>query len=126
MADMPGGVPETWSGSTPEYYIYWAMFRLGYKDRFDYQVSYAGGRQLKGGTVIDFFIPELNMAIFVQSIRYHYASFEQTIADSMIRAMLEGQGIKVIYIDEADALSNPTFYLLEATKGQDHSLMATR
>ena len=126
VADYPTDLPDDWEGSIPEYFVMWALFKLGYKDRFDYQKPFGGGRLQKGGTVIDFYLPELNLVIMVQSVRYHYTQIEQRIADNLIRAMLLSSGYRVVYIDEEDALSNPIFYVQEALKGIDMSRMAGR
>jgi len=50
--------PVDWAGSAPEYYVYQALFRLGYKGRFQYQSPLWGGRAVKGGVVIDFYISQ--------------------------------------------------------------------
>lgn len=121
MADIPQTIPEDWAGSIPEYYAFWALLRLGYDGQFEYQEASLGGRLQRGGTVIDFYIPDLNLAIMVQSVRFHYANPEQNTADTLIRATLTSIGYRVVYIDEEDILQNPIYYILEALKGIDHS-----
>ena len=44
----------------------------------------------------------------------------QRTNDKLIRAQLEGQGIKVIYIQEADALANAIFFVQDALRGVEH------
>jgi hypothetical protein len=116
--------PADWIGSRPEFAIWWALLRLGMKDRFSYQTARMGGRLTKGGAVLDFFIPEFNLAINVQSTYWHYATTSQRMAGELQRAQLEGMGINIIYIDEEDALRDPLYYVKEALEGRDHSRMA--
>lgn len=113
--------PDWWMGSLPEWLIYWALLKLGLKDQFTYQSSRMGGRMVKGGAILDFYFADLRLAINVQSIYYHYVTAARRMADALQRAQLEGMGIKVIYIMESAALSNPLFYVKEALRGIDHS-----
>ncbi len=117
--------PADWTGSRPEWAIYWALLNMGKKDGIDfiYQSSRMGGRLSKGGVVIDFlFLDPPNLAINVISRYYHYATTPQRTADELQRALLEGQGLKVIFIDETDALRNPKYYVQDALNGIDHSV----
>jgi hypothetical protein len=122
MATPP---PATWSGSKPEWAVYEALTELGYvagRD-FSYQSPIAGGRLEYGGAVLDFVISVLGIAINVQSIYYHYADPYIHRRDEMVRTMVEGMGLKLIYIDEEAALANALFYVKEALMGIDHSRM---
>ena len=80
-----------------------------------------GGRQEKGGVVLDFHFPFLDLAINVQSSYYHYTSSQLRAGDALRKAQLEGYGIKVVYIDEDDALRNANYYVKDALKGISHS-----
>ena len=111
-------VPADWLGSKPEYYAWWALRKLGIE--FSYQYPRFGGRLLLGGTVIDFFLPNYNLAINIQSDYWHYRDAEMRASDAMQRVQVESSGTRVIYIQEADILENPIFYIQEATKGQEH------
>lgn len=116
-------VPPTWTGSKPEWAVYKALIQLGYepdKD-FTYQSAIAGGRMDYGGAVLDFVIPSLSLAINVQSVYFHYADPSARRRDALIKAMVEGMGLKLIYIDEEDALANALYYTKEAIRGIDHS-----
>ena len=117
--------PSDWPGSTPEYYVYQSLIKLGYKEGLDfiYQSALAGGRLEYGGAVLDFVIPGLRLAINVQSVHYHYADPDAQRRDAMVRAMVSGQGLRLVYIDEEDILRNPLYYTQEALAGRDHSLM---
>lgn len=113
--------PEFWLGTIPEYLVYQALTRLGVE--FDYQSRQMGGRQERGGAVLDFYIPDYNLGINVASIYWHYGRPEQVANDQLQREALEAQGIRIIYIDEADVLRNAFWYVQEALKGIDHSQM---
>jgi hypothetical protein len=117
--------PPNWKGSKPEWAVYDALTKLGYLSGrdFTYQASIAGGRLEYGGAILDFVIFAINIAINVQSTYYHYADPYVHRRDEMVRAMVEGMGLKLIYIDEEDALANALFYVKEALAGIDHSKM---
>ena len=114
-------IPNWWMGSRPEYFAFWALLKLGYKNRFTYQSSKMGGRLSKGGAVLDFFIPELSLAINIQSVYFHYASTRDRVAGELQRAQLESMGIRVIFIDEQDILRDPIYYVSEALAGREHA-----
>ncbi len=78
---------------------------------------------LAGGTIIDFFLPELNIAIFVNGLYWHYNDPADIAQGHVIQTALEGQGIKVVFIDEDHAMANAKYYVEEALLGQDHSRM---
>lgn len=118
--------PETWVGSRPEWAIYHALLSLGKKEGVDftYQSSQLGGRMEKGGAVIDFlFYDPPNLGVNIQSTYYHYREVSQRVKGAMQRAQLEAYGIKMIYIDEEDALKAPRYFVMEAMAGRDHSQM---
>lgn len=117
--------PLGWSGSEPEWAVYWALVRLGLKDGedFTYQASFAGGRQDYGGVVLDFYVHNLGIAINVHSVYFHYLTEERRVADIYGQAMVTSWGITIIYIDEEDALRDPIYYVREALQGRDHSIM---
>ena len=112
--------PADWMGSRPEWAIFWALLRLGYKDRFTYQSAKMGGRLARGGAVIDFEIPELNLGINVQSIYYHYRTTALKVAGELQRAQLESQGTRLIFISEENALRDPIYYTKEALSFREH------
>lgn len=118
-------IPNWWTGSTPEYYIYWALMHYGLRDGIDftYQSPEMGGRLDKGGAIIDFYIMATEIGINVQSAYWHYSSTTRRAIEAMQKAQLESYGITMVYIDEEDALVNPVFFTGEALRGIDHSLM---
>ena len=117
--------PTDWPGSKPEFYVYQALIKLGYKEGLDftYQSALAGGRLEYGGAILDFVVPSLRLGINVQSVYYHYADPEARRRDAMVRVMAAGQGLRLVYIDEDDILRDPLFYTKEALAFRDHSLM---
>ena len=110
--------PEDWMGSRPEFAVFWALTRL--KVEFNYQTSFLGGRLTKGGAIVDFEIPSLNLVINVQSNYWHYGSSGKIASDKAQRIALEGLGLTVIWIQEDDVLRNPMFYVREALNFREH------
>ncbi len=106
--------------TAPERAVAGALTKLGVS--FTSQSSMIGGRQTKGGAVVDFEIPSLNIAIAVQGLYWHYGA-RRSGRDALQRVALESRGVKVIYIDEDHALQNALFYVKEALEGKDHSRM---
>ena len=73
MQEM-AAVPVGWEGSLPEYIVYRTLQRLGLQPGIDfrYQSPLMGGRQERGGVVIDFmFSNPPGLAINVQGTFYH-------------------------------------------------------
>jgi len=117
------GIPESWGGSSGEYLVMKALYELGYSGRFNYQYPLFGGRTARGGTVVDFYIPELNLALMVQSLYFHWSKIEQLTNDRIIRSELEGAGIRVVFLDEEDIANDAVYYVKDAINGIDHSLL---
>ena len=118
-------IPPSWPGSLPEYIAYTTFISLG-KDPnrdFSYQSSLMGGRLDKGGAVLDFmFYDPPDLAVNIQGVYYHYETGVSTQArDLMIRAMVSGEGITLVFIDDDDLFSDPTYYCREALNYRDHS-----
>ncbi len=116
--------PANWAGSKPEWAIYWALtqsLKMVEGEDFYYQWDVYGGRTQYGGAVVDFFVPDLMVAIGVQSKFYHSQVVAQRMQDEMIRMSLEGDGVRLVYIDETDAINDPVYYTKEALAGVDHS-----
>jgi len=111
---------ENWPGSYPEFLVNWALLKLGMKGKYQYQSAKMGGRLSKGGAVLDFYFPSMNLAINVQSVFYHYTTATQQSRGELQRAQLESMGIKVIYVYEEHILRDPVFYVKEALAGREH------
>ena len=122
--------PSSWEGSLPEYMVLQALNRLGLRDgyEFSYQSPLLGGRIEKGGYVVDFLFNEPpDLAINVQGEYWHYAQgITKTTSDDMSRAILAGQGITLIMIDENDIYKDVDFYVREALRYRDHSKQVGR
>ena len=118
-------VPADWAGSIPEYVAYQTFIELGLEpgQDFTYQSPLMGGRLDKGGFVIDFLFTEPpDLAVNVQGVYYHYEfGVEAKARDLMARSALAGQNITLVFIDDDDLLSDPTYYCREALNYQDHS-----
>ena len=114
-------IPSNWMGTAPEFAVWQALKKQGVN--FDYQSSQIGGRLMLGGAILDFYIPDRAMGINIQE---YYDSTSKLAVEKIQKTMLESQGIKMVYIDEDAALSNPEWYVAEALRGIDHSRMAER
>lgn len=114
--------------TTPEWYVYWALLRLGKRPGIDFayrgETSYAS---LSTRTQLDFTMTDgSGIAIEVQGTYWHYQQgADKLIADTVRRSQLAGSWT-VIFIDEDDVVGDPTgqaaiYYVSEALKGHDHS-----
>jgi hypothetical protein len=118
-------VPEWWVGSGPEYLCWQALLKLGLQPDIDfrYQSQLAGGRQDKGGRVIDFEIynpPDI--AINVQGVFYHYEKGTAVRqSDILTREYLATMGIKLIFVDEDDLIDDARAIVADALAGIDRS-----
>ena len=118
-------VPEWWVGSGPEYLCWQALLKLGLQPDIDfrYQSQLAGGRQNKGGRVIDFEIynpPDI--AINVQGVFYHYEKGTAVRqSDILTREYLATMGIKLIFVDEDDLIDDARAIVADALAGIDRS-----
>jgi len=112
--------PPEFPGTLPEYLVYVELTRM--KIEFEYQSSQLGGRQERGGSVADFYIPSLGLILNIQSLYWHYGRPEARQFDRLQREQLEAQGLTVVYLDEEDLLKNARYFVSEALNGIDHSL----
>lgn len=105
--------------SKPEYAVMRALDKLG--EPYEFQSHLMGGRQVRGGTVADFLLRQRSLIISVIGWYWHADNPNTRARDRLQRIALMTQGFTVIYIDEADALKNASWYVEEALKGRDHS-----
>jgi hypothetical protein len=113
--------PDTWTGTLPEWAIYWAHLALGRKPFQDFQYQYS----FDGSTRFDFFEFNERIAIEVQGLYWHYEfQHAQAINDQLRKIRAEAVGLTLIFIDEDHALTDPIFYLREALAERDHSRAA--
>ena len=118
-------VPESWlerGGSQPEYWIYRALYRAGYKEGpgflgFRYQSKKFGGRLQRGGAIVDFEIFNPHVGINVQSNYFHSRTTNQRAHDRIQRAELERNGFRLEFIDETEAVNRPDAAVREALAG---------
>ena len=113
--------PENFDGTAPEFAVFQALNRLGFRDRFEFQSSKFGGRAVRGGIVADFFVPSLGLIINVQGEYWHFGRPGQVAIDLIQRQQILSSGLNVVYIDEDDAMQNADFFVSEAIRGLDHS-----
>ena len=122
-------MPPTWPGSLPEFLVYRALIKAGLVHGVDfmYQQAEMGGAMAAGGAVVDFVLlnpPDL--AISVAGVYYHYERGSGIRArDAITRAQLESRGLRIVTIDEDDALRDADFYVREALRYRDHSRAAS-
>lgn len=117
--------PEWWVGSGPEYLCWKALLKLGLQPDIDfqYQSQLAGGRQDKGGRIVDFMIfNPPNIGINVQGVFYHYEKGSAVRqSDMLTREYLATMGINLIFIDEDDLIDNARGIVADALSGIDRS-----
>ena len=113
--------------SAPERLVLEQLDRLGLVEGVDYsfQSSRLGGRVEKGGLVIDFlFTNPPDLAISILGVFWHYEQSGQVQGrDLIMREVMAGQGVTVIFIDEDDLNDDAAFYVREALRFVDHSRM---
>ena len=114
--------PLNWAGTLPEFLVYRELTRLD--EVFDYQSSQLGGRQERGGLVADFYLPDRNLVLNIQSLYWHYGRPEGLLNDKLQREALLALGLDVIYLDEEDLYRNARYYVEQALMGNDYSQMA--
>ena len=123
-------LPADFPGSLPEYLVLAELVRLGKQPGVDftYQSPLMGGRVEKGGVILDFLLYDPpDLAINVQGEYWHYGLGPGVKArDLMARSQMAGQGITLIFIDEADILRDVRYYVREALQYRDHSKMGGR
>jgi len=116
-------VPEWWTlqrgGSNLEYYIWQAILRTGRVENLDFvfQSRLFGGRINTGGAVADFLIFSPRVGINVQSLYYHGTTAQQRAHDELQRIAIEGDGLRLEYIQEDDAINRPDQAVREAIAG---------
>ena len=91
--------PKDWLGTLPEYLVYLAIKKLGFKEGQDFTYQ----------DIPDFLFPLLNLGINVIGVWETINKLQET--------QLRSMGIKVAYISEENALSNATYYVKRALRG---------
>ena len=122
-----GDPPPEWTGTRPEWAIWWGLTKTGLQPGLDF--TYLARLPGVGSgyySTIDFLVPSYGIGIEVQGKYWHYGQGSDKIFKDMFRVnAFAGQGIKVIFIDEPDALTDPIYFVREALQGNDHSHVQT-
>jgi hypothetical protein len=127
IQEPAGEPPADWPGTRPEWAVQWGLQKNGLVDGLDftYQARLPGVGSSYYST-IDFLVNDYFIGIEVQGKFWHYGQGSDKIMTDIFRvSAYAGQGIKVIFIDEPDALADPAFYVREALAGIDHSHVVT-
>lgn len=130
----PAGDPPIWwreqfpGGTKPEWAIYWALLQLGLKPEEDFIVhAVLPGVMRSFYSQIDFLLPDFQIGIEIQGIYWHYTLGSKRQERDVFRfAYFAQRGIRVVFIDEDDALRDPIYYAKEALAGRDHSKLVRR
>jgi hypothetical protein len=113
--------PSTWAGSLPEWSVMWALtvkFRLQENIDFEYQASFAGGRQRLGGVIPDFLVYAGPVAINVDGLYFHSLEGAQTIANDLLATViLASRNIPLIHLLDVNLLENPIELVRQALAG---------
>lgn len=122
-----GDPPEDWMGTRPEWAVQWGLMKAGLVDGLDFTFqARLPGVGASYYSTVDFLITDYNIAIEVQGKYWHYGQGSDKIMTDIFRVnAYAGQGIKVIFIDEPDALADPVYFVREALEGNDHSHVTT-
>lgn len=122
-----GDPPQDWPGTRPEWAVQWGLQQNGLVDGLDFTyLARLPGVGASYYSTVDFLIEDYNIAIEVQGKYWHYGQGSDKIMKDIFRvAAYAGQGIKVIFIDEPDALEDPVYFTREALEGYDHSHVST-
>jgi len=118
-----GDPPSWWPGTRPEWAVYWALLILGLRPDVDFQYrARLPELERKRWGEVDFLLPDLQVAIEVQGEYFHYdQGVAQLVTDELKRAMVEGMGMILVWIDGEAVLADPLYYVREALSGRDHS-----
>lgn len=121
--DPPPWWQRTYGGTKPEWAVFWALLRLGYRPEDDFFVHATLPGVGRGFySQVDFLLPDLRIAIEVSGIYWHYSlGTERQERDLFRQLYFAERGIQVVFIDEDDALRDPLYYVKEALEGRDHS-----
>jgi hypothetical protein len=125
----PAGEPPPWwlrrylGGTKPEWAVFWALVQLGYQPEVDFFVH----AQLPGVgrsfySQVDFLLPDLGIGIEVSGLYWHYTLGSERQERDLFRLLAFAErGIRIVFIDEDDAIRDPIYYVREALRGNDHS-----
>jgi very-short-patch-repair endonuclease len=114
--------PLSWTGTVPEWAIYWAFIALGMKEGQHFEYEYYTPATPNG---VDFYVYDQHLIIEIFGLYWHYQLGREKLGSDLERQIrLESMGYSYIVIDEDDIMRAPTYYLKEALAGRDHSRLA--
>jgi hypothetical protein len=113
-------------GSVEEFLVYQELLRRGLKDGLDFtfQSAQFGGRLDRGGLVVDFLFSNPPGLAINPLGAYWHGTPEARARDLLSRALLAGQGVTLIWIDDDDVNRDVQYYVGEALGFRDHSRLA--
>lgn len=119
-----GDPPGWWTGTRPEWAVYWGLNRNGkFAEHGDFlyrAMMPAVGTSYFSTT--DFYLPLDDIAIEVQGEYWHYGQgSDKQFHDKQRLIFFKANNIDLIFIDEEDALEDPKYYVEEALARRDHS-----
>lgn len=99
----------------------WLVNRKKLKQDVDflYQVPMAGGRNVVGGQVVDFYFPDRFLAWNPAGLRFHFTTTQDRIKDQLAKLILGGRGITYVYLWEDDLMNRREYTLEQALKGRE-------
>lgn len=119
-----GDPPPGWTGTRPEWAMRWGLEKNGLVpgEDFLYRPQLTTGWTSSGEAEVDFLVPGNSIAIEIQGRFWHYGQGTRKIINDIMRvSQFALMGLKIIFVDEPDALSDPIYYAKEALEGNDHS-----
>ncbi len=103
-----------YNGSVPEF-IVWEFLTIDKKQEpnvdFAFQHPLFGGRTRFGGFILDFFLGMRREGWRIQGERFHLDKPQDRARDILMKAQLEGLGIRIIDLWESDLLTRKLFVL---------------
>lgn len=123
LQEPAGDPPPSWTGTRPEWAVYWALNTLGFVEGQDFQyTANLSGVETSYYSTVDFYLPNLHIGIEVQGSFWHYGlGSDKVYSDVLRKSLFAEQGVDVVFVDEPMALADPVFYVREALQGNDHS-----
>ncbi len=102
----------------PELIVGKELDKLGIS--YIFQKSFLGGRTQSGGVIADYYLPSFSMIISILGTYWH-ASPQVRAKDLLQRISVLSQGIMTIFINEADVMKRPRYFVAQALLGNDWS-----
>lgn len=90
----------------------------GFGAHNSYQSPMFGGRTRAGGTVVDFYFPDRQLAWNPAGLQFHFTAPSDRAHDALIKAAMAGRGITLIYLYEDDLMQRPEYTMEHALRGE--------